>query len=341
MVEARVKKPSMGYGFVRFRDVGTSSLTPTQTIHILTIPTDTATTAIRHLNGGVHFGGNRVIKVDYSDNKHGGNSSNQNQSHHQQSSHSQHNQHHAPPPMNGYPIPPPGYGQPPQQYAPPSLLPQAGALVTHLPDGVPPQHAIDDTIKTLDPWQMITIIQQMKTLVSSPDPKGQEGAAEFLKGAPQVTYALFAALVLYGLVDPQTIGEYVSKSGQAGGPAQGGAQMQVPMHGGQPAQGYGQQPQQGYQYAPQQPQYGVPPPQAAYPTPTPAPASYSQPVAPVPVTGQRSAESLAILPEAEAAVIAPIAAQFDASQFFAQGMTDELRAKINESRRLQGLSMLG
>jgi cleavage stimulation factor subunit 2 len=61
--------------------------------------------------------------------------------------------------------------------------------------------AISRTLNTLPPAQLLDILQQMKTLATS-DPAR---ATELLAQAPQLSYAVFQALLIMGLVTPEAI----------------------------------------------------------------------------------------------------------------------------------------
>ncbi|SPQ18141.1 c9495d48-53b8-48e2-bd11-12818f855e2f [Thermothielavioides terrestris] len=70
-----------------------------------------------------------------------------------------------------------------------------------LPPGVTCTDAISRTLNTLPPAQLLDILQQMKTLATS-DPAR---ATELLAQAPQLSYAVFQALLIMGLVTPEAI----------------------------------------------------------------------------------------------------------------------------------------
>ncbi len=70
-----------------------------------------------------------------------------------------------------------------------------------LPPGVSCTDAISRTLNTLPPAQLLDILQQMKTLATS-DPAR---ATELLTQAPQLSYAIFQALLIMGLVSPDAI----------------------------------------------------------------------------------------------------------------------------------------
>lgn len=89
----------------------------------------------------------------------------------------------------------------------PSHTAQPASSLPPLPPGkdIPPgltcTDAISRTLNTLPPAQLLDILTQMKTLASS-DP---QRASELLQQAPQLSYAVFQALLLMGLVSPEAI----------------------------------------------------------------------------------------------------------------------------------------
>lgn len=70
-----------------------------------------------------------------------------------------------------------------------------------LPHGVTATDAISQTLNTLPPSQLLDILSQMKSLATA-DPTR---ATELLTQAPQLSYAIFQALLLMGLVSPEAI----------------------------------------------------------------------------------------------------------------------------------------
>lgn len=60
---------------------------------------------------------------------------------------------------------------------------------------------ISRTLNTLPPTQLLDVLGQMKTLASNEPQR----AAELLQQAPQLSYAVFQALLLMGLVSPEAI----------------------------------------------------------------------------------------------------------------------------------------
>jgi cleavage stimulation factor subunit 2 len=130
---------------------------------------------------------------------------------------------------------------PPPAAAAPTPMPQLPAGVD-IPAGISAPDAISATLKQLQPPQLLEILGQMKTLVSQDPMK----ATELLRQAPQLSYAIFQALLLMNLVDTSVLTQVIE--GPAAAPA--------------------------------------PPPQAApqyYATPTPAPQPVVAPPQPAPV----------------------------------------------------------
>lgn len=170
--------------------------------------------------------------------------------------------------INGVPVPPPGYMPPQPQTAPDVVLP-------HLPQGVdPPEgltctNAISRTLGTLPPQQLLEVLSQMKSLVTN-DPAT---ATALLKQAPQLSYAIFQALLLMNLVSTDTLTEVVDHAPAppptAAPPVALPIQQQPPLQYQQPPYGqpqaYPPQPPAGYAPTPPQAGYGAPPPQAAAP----------------------------------------------------------------------------
>ncbi|PHH92329.1 hypothetical protein CDD83_7817 [Cordyceps sp. RAO-2017] len=140
--------------------------------------TDSASSAVRNLNDYEIMG--RKLRVDFSNEQKGGDDDNNNN----QSSSSL-NLHAA----NGA-----------------GMVSQSGSLPPlpagkEIPPGLTCTDAISRTLNTLPPPQLLDILGQMKTLASS-DP---QRATELLQQAPQLSYAVFQAILLMGLVSPEAI----------------------------------------------------------------------------------------------------------------------------------------
>jgi cleavage stimulation factor subunit 2 len=235
--------------------------------------TDAAASAVRNLNGFEIMG--RELKVDYSND----NSGNRGQRDGGGGGGDGHGSGRAPPPahfqMNMSSSMPNG-ALPPQQGDASSALPQ-------LPPGAPLEpgmtapDAISRTLNAMQPAQLLDIVSQMKTLSQSDPAK----ATQLLTQAPQLSYAIFQALLLLGLVDPNIIGQLIQQ--QQPQPAPPPQQQppqptyQQPQYAQPPPQNpYPQQPQQQYNPYPQQhPGYAPTPPapQPAYQPPPPQPAA--------------------------------------------------------------------
>ncbi|OTA69282.1 hypothetical protein K449DRAFT_321742 [Hypoxylon sp. EC38] len=77
-----------------------------------------------------------------------------------------------------------------------------------LPPGISATDAISKTLNTLPPSQLLDILAQMKTFATT-DPNR---ATELLQQAPQLSYAVFQALLLMGLVSPEAIHSVIDTS---------------------------------------------------------------------------------------------------------------------------------
>lgn len=179
-----------------------------------------------------------------------------------------------------------------------------------LPPGVTCTDAISRTLNTLPPAQLLDILTQMKVLATTEPNR----ATELLQQAPQLSYAVFQALLLMNLVSPEAISSVIDA----------GAAPPVPPQ---------QAPPLGYPH-PQQPVTGCPgvtspiatntPPTAAAPYAPPPPVAqptYGAPAPAAPAPGQdpdalmRAVMDLPqatidALPEAERAQILALRAGF-------------------------------
>lgn len=199
--------------------------------------TDAAASAVRNLNN--HDLNGRQLRVDYSnDNR----SQNQTQNQHGASAHFN--------PQNN--------GKPDPAAVPP--LPQG----VELPPGVTVFDAISQTLSAVPTNTLLDFITQLKGLCQN----NPAQATALLQQAPQLSYAVFQAMCLLNLVDPNIVGQLIQ--------SQGIQPVQQPQPPAQPVQ-YPAPPQASYgQYAPpqpyaagytqtppaQQPAYQAPPPQA-------------------------------------------------------------------------------
>ena len=145
--------------------------------------TDAAASAVRNLNNYEFMG--RTLRVDYSN-------------------------------ENDNDAPPAGYsdnavnGYDGQSSALPVLPPG-----TELPPNLTCTDAISKTLSAMPPPQLLDIISQIKSLVTENPAK----AAELLKQAPQLSYAIFQALLLLELVDPQALTSILQGGGLPQAPA--------------------------------------------------------------------------------------------------------------------------
>lgn len=156
-----------------------------------------------------------------------------------------------------------------------------------LPPGVSCPDAISRTLNILPPSQLLDVLSQMKSLVATDTPK----AIELLHQAPQLSYAIFQALLLMGLVSTDALASVVEQhSAAAPIPAPPTVQATAPQHQPQyqqpplPIPGQGQYPTS---YPPPPPhisgQISTPPTHGlAYPPPPlqqyqPPPATPQQP----------------------------------------------------------------
>lgn len=128
-------------------------------------------------------------------------------------------------------------------------LPPGTELAPNLKSG----DAISQTLSALPPQQLLDVLTQMKGLVTS-DPAS---ATRLLTQAPQLSYAIFQALILMNLINPQDLGRVVEQVTR-------GAAASVP---------------QPVQQPPPPAQYGYP--QAAAPRPVPTPQQYAPPPPPM------------------------------------------------------------
>ena len=145
---------------------------------------------------------------------------------------------------NGYPQPPlPANGVPILPPLPPG---------TDVPQGLTAPDVISKTLTTLPPEQLLGILSEMKGLATSEPAK----AAELLNRSPQLSYALFQALLLLNLVDSKVLGQVVE---------QATAQPAVPQPIPQQQPQTQPPPQQQAPYAQQPPQQFAPPPPHALP----------------------------------------------------------------------------
>ncbi|KAH8586564.1 hypothetical protein B0O99DRAFT_528443 [Bisporella sp. PMI_857] len=162
---------------------------------------DSASSAVRNLNDYEIM--NRKLRVDFSNDGDGDDNSNNNtaQPNYQLPP--------PPPPVNG------GYGVPHPVAQSASSLPPL-PVGQDLPEGLSCPDAISRTLHTLPPRQLLDVLSQMKTLTST-DP---QKATELLHQAPQLSYAIFQALLLMGLVSTDALASVVESASKPTVPPQ-------------------------------------------------------------------------------------------------------------------------
>lgn len=101
-------------------------------------------------------------------------------------------------------------------FPPHTILSQNGSLPSlpqgiDLPPGLTCPDAISRTLNTLPPAQLLDVLSQMKSLVTT----DQNKATELLRQAPQLSYAIFQALLLMGLVSTEALGSVVEQASAA------------------------------------------------------------------------------------------------------------------------------
>ena len=245
-----------GFGFAEFAD------------------SDAAASAVRNLDKYPVQG--RELRVDYShvggkdDNNNTNNSNFQTQS--QQ-------------PINGLAPPQAGGSNP----AGTSNLIGPLPMGAELPPGLTCPDAISKTLSTLPAPQLLDILSQMKSLAVN-DPMR---ASELLKQAPQLSYAIFQALLLMGLVDQSLISKVVESTAAA---VSTPAPPQPPNLAPMPTRPYQQQ----------QPQYSTPPVQGnlAYQPPAPQPTPQQQ-APPIPSGQEELIRQLLAMPQSEIDKLGP------------------------------------
>ncbi|KAI4115313.1 MAG: hypothetical protein LQ345_004060 [Seirophora villosa] len=148
-----------------------------------------------------------------------------------------------------------------------------------LPPGLECPDAISTTIKLLPTEQLLDILSQMKSLATSDPAK----ATELLRQAPQLSFAIFQAMLLMGLVDPAVLATVVEQAAQPpqqqqqAPPPQAAPPSNMPPSRG-PPQGFHQPPPM----PPSQQQFG----QYGVPGHAPTPPVHNQPYQPPPVQQQ-------------------------------------------------------
>jgi cleavage stimulation factor subunit 2 len=183
--------------------------------------------------------------------------------------------------------------QPPPNNANASSLPPL-PLGVDLPPGLSCPDAISRTLNTLPPSQLLDVLSQMKTLASTDPAK----ATELLNQAPQLSYAIFQALLLMGLVETDALASVVQSNAPAPAPAP------VPVPVPTPQQSYQPQPASSYPagFPPPPPhmsgQLGLPmgtPPVQTHGMYAPPPAQVQQRPPPVQQQQQQGPEADALM----------------------------------------------
>lgn len=191
---------------------------------------------------------NRKLRVDFSnDNPEESDNNNPNTSYQPQTF--------QPPPILGMPPPPQNGFAPPTQNSSLPPLP----LGVDLPHDLSCSDAISRTLQTLPTPQLLEVLSQMKTLATNNPGK----ATELLNQAPQLSYAIFQALLLMDLVSNDTLTSVLAEATNV--PTAIPAPAQQPQYPVQPPPG-----QFGAGYPPPPAQIGTPPVRStpgAYPPP--------------------------------------------------------------------------
>ncbi|KII91812.1 hypothetical protein PLICRDRAFT_90058 [Plicaturopsis crispa FD-325 SS-3] len=158
------------------------------------------------------------------------------------------------------------------------------AFLANLPSGVPvapgvtPLDTISQTLGTMNPGQLLEVLAQMKAFVIT----HPEQARALLVAQPQLSYALFQALLLQNIVDPAILQRMLAATST--GPSLGAAPPPPPPNVPRPYQQPPMQPppmQQPQPLAPPPPPMSAPPNMYQQPPPNlPPPQSYYRPPPP-------------------------------------------------------------
>ena len=247
---------------------------------------DAAASAVRNINGYEVM--NRTLRVDWSNNQ-GGSSNDESQSNNQQQA-------------QGPSIPMPS--------AQPIALPQLPEG-TDLPPGLSADDAISQTLAAIPPQQLLDALGQIKDLVNR-DPNQAE---MLFSQKPQLSYAIFQALLLFGLVDTSIV-QSVLLDASSGPPP---PQMQQAM---QPSV---QQPMQAPFQQPFQPPF-QPPVVQGFPPHLQQPPAAATP--PIQTQFQSSGPMQGMGPELKAMVLNMSDQQIDELEPQARVQLKELRYKL-------------
>lgn len=96
---------------------------------------------------------------------------------------------------------------------PPMQLPPNLPAGQPLPPGIGATDSISQTLAAMPPNQLLDIMSQMKSLVTS----SPEQAKVLLTGHPQLAYALFQAMLMMNVVDATILQRILTTSGALGG----------------------------------------------------------------------------------------------------------------------------
>ncbi|KAG5970192.1 hypothetical protein E4U58_000606 [Claviceps cyperi] len=209
--------------------------------------TDSASSAVRNLNDFEVMG--RKLRVDFSNEQKSGDDDNQMIS-----------------------IPTNGATGNTHNAQPVSLPPLPAGQ--EIPPGLTCTDAISRTLNTLPPSQLLDILSQMKILAATEPQR----ATELLQQAPQLSYAVFQALLLMGLISPEAIQSVVDPNAPLPVPQSAAAAFAAPSAvSGYPAAANNNTPPVSampYALPPAaQPTYGVAPVVAPVAAPAAAPAA--------------------------------------------------------------------
>ncbi|KAI2628976.1 hypothetical protein GGS21DRAFT_526834 [Xylaria nigripes] len=175
-----------------------------------------------------------------------------------------------------------------------------------LPPGMTATDAISRTLNTLPPSQLLDILSQMKSLATT-DPAR---ATELLTQAPQLSYAIFQALLLMGLVSPEAI-QSVLDTSAAAPPAAQAAPIYPPAAATSYSTAATSTPPVPAPYAPP----AAPAPQSGYAPPAATPPAVQQnPDALMQAVMNLPQETIDQLPEAERQQILALRASFMAQR---------------------------
>jgi cleavage stimulation factor subunit 2 len=170
---------------------------------------------------------------------------------------------------------------------------------------------ISRTLNTLPPAQLLDILSQMKALATNEPAR----ATELLTQAPQLSYAIFQALLLMGLVSPEAINSVVDAGAAAGPPPSAAPPPAVPL--GYPSiPGYPGAVATGTPpvAAPYQPPPVVPPPAPAPAAPAGGMLAAQDPDALMAMVMQLPQETIDQLPEAERQQVMMLKASYQAQR---------------------------